>query len=119
MNAHVKKASEPGKPAAGKPINICGIVVHLAPDKAASALEALATLPGVEIVGHTSEGRVAITAVDTPDTLAIDQLTAMHRLPGVVSASLAYHAFEGETPATVPALAPAAATPVSAPAFRA
>jgi periplasmic nitrate reductase NapD len=94
MNAPIKN-----RPAAGKPINICGIVVHLAPHKSDVALEALAALPGVEIIGHSAEGRVAITAVDTPETLAIDQLTAMHRLPGVVAASLAYHAFEGETPA--------------------
>jgi nitrate reductase NapD len=75
-------------------INVCGIVVHLAPERAQMALEGLAALPGVEIVGQTEEGRIALTAIDTAETLALDQLTAMHRLPGVVSASLAYHAFE-------------------------
>ncbi len=80
-------------------VNICGIVVHLAPERAALALGALAALPGVEIVGQAGEGRVALTAVDTPTTLALDQLTAMHRLPGVVAASLAYHAFEPGEPA--------------------
>jgi periplasmic nitrate reductase NapD len=75
-------------------INVCGIVVHVAPHLAAEALGALKALPGVEIVGQTPEGRVALTAIDTGDTLAIDQLTAMHRLPGVVAASLAYHVFE-------------------------
>lgn len=80
-------------------INVCGIVVHLAPERAQLALDALAALPGVEIVGHAEEGRVALTAIDTEHTLALDQLTAMHRLPGVVAASLAYHAFEPAQPA--------------------
>lgn len=79
-------------------VNICGIVVHLAPERTRVALDALAALPGVEIVGHAEEGRVALTAIDTETTLALDQLTAMHRLPGVVAASLAYHAFEPATP---------------------
>lgn len=75
-------------------LNVCGIVVHLAPERASTALEALAALPGVEIVGQSEEGRIALTAIDTDTTLALDQLTAMHRLPGVISAALAYHAFE-------------------------
>lgn len=82
------------KPLPGGNFNVCGIVVHLAPERAQGALEALAALPGVEIIGASPEGRVALTAIDTPDALALDQLTAMHRLPGVVSASLTYHAFE-------------------------
>lgn len=77
-----------------KKINVCGIVVHLAPHHSETALEALKALPGVEVVGQSAEGRIALTAIDTHDTLAIDQLTAMHRLTGVVSASLAYHAFD-------------------------
>ena len=57
-------------------VNICGIVVHLAPERTQVALDALAALPGVEIVGHAEEGRVALTAIDTETTLALDQLTA-------------------------------------------
>lgn len=96
MSGSDKKA---GAPLPGGNFNICGIVVHLAPERSDGTLDALAALPGVEIIGTSPEGRVALTAIDTEHALALDQLTAMHRLPGVVSASLTYHAFEPASPA--------------------
>ena len=74
--------------------NICSLVVHLAPARADEAAKAVAALPGVEIHGRTADSRLVVTAVDLPDARAFDQIAEIHRTPGVVAASLVYHAFE-------------------------
>ena len=76
--------------------NICSLVVHLAPARAEEAARAVAALPGVEIHARTADSRLVVTAVDQPETRAFDQIAEIHRTPGVVSASLVYHAFEGD-----------------------
>ena len=74
--------------------NICGVAVYLAPDAASDLTSRILALPGVELEAASGESRLALTVIDTPDSLAIDQIAAMHRLPGVVSASLIFHAFD-------------------------
>ena len=74
--------------------NICSLVVHLAPARADEAAKAVAALPGVEIHGRTADSLLVVTAVDLPDARAFDQIAEIHRTPGVVAASLVYHAFE-------------------------
>ncbi len=74
--------------------NVCGILVHAMPERFDSVLAALGAIAGVE-VHHTAEGgRIVVTAEDTPESLALDQLSAIHRIPGVVAAALVYHHFE-------------------------
>ncbi|MCC2107306.1 MAG: chaperone NapD [Hyphomicrobiales bacterium] len=74
--------------------NICSLVVHLAPARADEAARAVAALPGVEIHAHTDDWRLVVTAVDQIETRAFDQIAEIHRTPGVVAASLVYHAFD-------------------------
>ncbi len=74
--------------------NICSLVVHLAPARATAAERAIAALPGVEIHARADNCRLIVTAVDGPQTKAIDQIAAIHRTPGVVSAALVFHAFD-------------------------
>jgi len=78
----------------GANYNICGLVVHLAPQRDTALAEQIAALPGIEIHARSGTGRLVVTAADTAATLAIDQIAAIHRMPGVVAASLVYHAFE-------------------------
>lgn len=76
-------------------INICGLVVHTTPAQLHAAAQAIAAMPGCEV--HLAEGktgRLVVTAMDDGDALALDRLTDIHRLPGVVSAALAYHHLE-------------------------
>lgn len=86
--------------------NICSLVVHLAPARADEAARAVAALPGVEIHARTADSRLVVTAVDQPETRAFDQIAEIHRTPGVVSASLVYHAFEADESSARAAQAP-------------
>lgn len=82
--------------------NICGVAVYLAPDAGRDLTAQILALPGVELQATSGECRLAATIVDTPASLAIDQIAAIHRLPGVVAASLIFHAVDtadGETEA--------------------
>jgi|GEM_PF-736254 nitrate reductase NapD len=75
-------------------LNICGVAIYLAPDAEDDLTARILALPGVELEAASGENRLAVTIVDTPATMAIDQIAAIHRLPGVVAASLIFHAFD-------------------------
>jgi nitrate reductase NapD len=77
-------------------LNICGVAVYLAPDAASDLTDRILALPGVELEAASGDNRLAVTIIDTPATMAIDQIAAIHRLPGVVAASLIFHAFDDE-----------------------
>ena len=74
--------------------NICGLVVHLSPHCHDAVCHALAQLPGVDVFSHAHDHRLIVTVHDTEQAMAIDQITAINRLPGVVSTTLAYHLIE-------------------------
>jgi nitrate reductase NapD len=74
--------------------NICGVAVYLAPDAGADLTARIMALPGVELQAASGENRLAATVVDTPSSMAIDQIAAIHRMPGVVAASLIFHAVD-------------------------
>jgi nitrate reductase NapD len=83
-----------------KKLNICGVAVYLSPNAEADVPAKIRELPGVELHATSGDGRLAATIIDTPISMAIDQIAAIHRLPGVVAASLIFHAVdeaEGET----------------------
>lgn len=75
-------------------LNICGVAVYLAPDAQRDLTVKIQALPGVELHAVSGECRLAATIVDTPESMAIDQIAAIHRLPGVVAASLVFHAVD-------------------------
>ncbi|MFO1107619.1 MAG: chaperone NapD [Bradyrhizobium sp.] len=75
-------------------MNICGVAVYLAPDAEEDLAARIRALPGVELHAVSGECRLAATIVDTKASLAIDQIAAIHRLPGVVAASLIFHAVD-------------------------
>lgn len=74
--------------------NICGVAVYLAPDAGADIAARIMALPGVELQAASGGNRLAATVVDTPSSMAIDQIAAIHRMPGVVAASLIFHAID-------------------------
>ena len=77
-------------------MNISGVLVHANPAKLVAVRQSLVGLDGVEIHGESDDGRLIVTIEDVGDTQAADTMLAVHRLDGVLSATLVYHNFEDE-----------------------
>ena len=77
-------------------MNISGVLVHANPKKLIAVRQSLGGLDGVEIHGESEDGRLVVTIEDIGDKTAADTMLAVHRLDGVLSATLVYHNFESE-----------------------
>jgi nitrate reductase NapD len=77
--------------------NVCGVLVHARRERMAGVAEALETLSGVEVHQRTGDGRLIITIEDTPQRMAGETLAGIHKIDGVLSASLVYHQTDPET----------------------
>ena len=75
-------------------MNIAGVLLQAHPDKLDRVRAALDRLAGVELHMVTEDGRLLVT-VEEEDTRG-DTVLALHRLDGVLVASIAYHHFEPE-----------------------
>lgn len=75
-------------------MNICGVLVHALPAKLEAIQANLALMDGVEVHQTADGGRIIVTVEDTEQTTALDAMSAIHRLDGIVAASLIYHHFE-------------------------
>jgi len=72
-------------------MNIASLVIRTTPELRSQVENALKAMPGVEIA-HCEPGvPLIVTVEDTPQRAAIDIMTDIHKLTGVVAASLAYH----------------------------
>jgi nitrate reductase NapD len=70
--------------------NVCGVLVHTRPSEVEVVMRRLVGLPGVEVHAATEEGRLVVTVEDTDACLAIDTITDVFQIPGVINASLVY-----------------------------
>jgi len=77
-------------------MNVCGVLIHANPRKVEAVLAALGALPGVEVHQTGTGGRIVATVEDEDGRAALDTMAAIHRLDGIVAASLVYHHFEPE-----------------------
>jgi len=75
-------------------MNICGCLVHVAPDSMDTARDAMARVNGVEIHAVSEDGRFVVVVEDTDDRLASETIMDLHQIPGVISLTLTYHHFE-------------------------
>lgn len=75
-------------------MNVCGVLVHVNPARLDEVVATMRKLGGLEVHGAAPGGRVVVTVEDTETTLALDALTAIHKLDGIVAASLVFHSFE-------------------------
>lgn len=71
--------------------HVCGVFVQARPDKLDAVAAGLASLPGVEVHQRTDDGRLVVTAEDTPETTAGEVMHRFYDVDGVISASLVYH----------------------------
>ena len=74
--------------------NICGVLVHAMPNRLDEVRASLEAIDGVEVHEVAEGARLVVTLEDRPASPAIDQLSAIHRINGVVAAALVYHHFE-------------------------
>lgn len=76
-------------------MNIVSLVVRIRPDLRASVENELRMLSGVEIAVSVPDGPCIVTVDDDDGRSAMDTITAIHKLPGVIAAGLAYHFSDG------------------------
>ena len=91
--------SAPREPEAGRDIdrhNIVGVVVRCRPEASSDVRDGLTAVPGVEIHAATEDGRFVVT-IEGADRECGDSLLAVHRLKGVLAASLVTHHFEPDS----------------------
>ncbi len=75
-------------------MNIAGVLLQVHPERMDQVRSALDRFPGVEVHKVTEDGRLLVT-VEEEDAQG-DTVLALHRLQGVLAASVAYHHFEPE-----------------------
>lgn len=72
-------------------MNIVSLVIRTRPEQRSSVECELLKLPGVEIAVSDPGGPCIVTVEDDDGRSAMDTITAIHKLPGVIAAGLAYH----------------------------
>lgn len=82
--------------------NVCGVLVHIDPDKSDTTRTLLEQIPGLEIHNRSEDNRLVVTIEDTETSKAINGLSTIHTTPGVIAAALVYHHFEPDVGAGSP-----------------
>ena len=71
-------------------MNIASLVLRIRPETREEAEAALHALPGVECHHMSDDGRLIVTVEDVPGAAMSDTLIAVHRVPQVLAATLAF-----------------------------
>ncbi len=81
-------------------MNIASLVLRIRPETRAEAEAALHALPGVECHHMSADGHLIVTVEDVPGAAMSDTLIAVHRVPQVLAATLAYEHTDNSIPIT-------------------
>ena len=81
-------------------MNIASLVLRIRPETRAEAEAALHALPGVECHHMSDDGKLIVTVEDVAGAAMSDTLIAVHRVPQVLAATLAYEHTEDSVPLT-------------------
>jgi periplasmic nitrate reductase NapD len=76
--------------------NVCGVLVHVKPERRGAVRHALQSLPGVEVHLDTEDGRMVVVVEDAGGTWAGATITSFNDIEGVLSVALVYHHFDSD-----------------------
>ena len=71
-------------------MGLASLVLRIHPPQREAAEAALGAFPGVECHGMSDDGKLIVTIEDVPGTALSDTLIAIHRIPEVLAATLAF-----------------------------
>ena len=77
-------------PAQPDEVHIASLVVHAAPSRVATVTQAIRALREARVHAVSEAGKVVVTLETDTSAAMTDQIEAMRRLPGVLSAVLVY-----------------------------
>ncbi len=77
-------------------INISSVILGVLPADAEPVCRELQALAGVEVHAVAEDGRMIVSIESASEGATVDTFEAIRRLPGVLSASLAYHQYESD-----------------------
>jgi nitrate reductase NapD len=77
-------------------MHIAGVLVHAHPEKISRVQMQLGDLTGLEVHAANPDGRLVITIESESRQAVAQMLTALHNLPGVLSACLVYEESDSE-----------------------
>ncbi len=81
------------------PLNIVSLVLRVAPSDLEPAQAAVMALPGAECHGMSADGKLVVTVESADAAKLADTLVAIHHIPQVQAATLAYeHRMTTEIP---------------------
>ncbi len=78
--------------------DITGVVVRSRPEKIAAVTQQLNKLHGVEVHGSNDAGALVVTVEERGgEKIAMDTMTTINNIPGVISTALVFHQGGSET----------------------
>ncbi len=78
-------------------MSICSLVLHATPGKTDAVSAALAAIGGVEVHVSAEDGRIVVTVDEPDDGAAADIISGLRDIPDVLSVSLVYSHFDGDS----------------------
>jgi periplasmic nitrate reductase NapD len=70
--------------------SICGVMIHVRPDKQQSVQQMLTQQKGVELHASNDEGKLVVTVESDDSYYVADTISGFKDIPGVLCASMIY-----------------------------
>ncbi|MBT3404430.1 MAG: chaperone NapD [Gammaproteobacteria bacterium] len=75
-------------------MNICSVIVHAKPERAAKVQSTIEEIEGAEVHGGADQGKLIVTVENEDDSVMADTITSFTRIEGVINTSMIYHHYE-------------------------
>jgi len=82
---------------AGGEFHVCGLVVHVRPDRLDAVADALGSLSGVELHARSPQGKLVITLEARTQDDVVRTMAGIGDMPGVLSTALVYQHAEADS----------------------